>query len=269
MSTFSRNTGVMNVQQDCPLFLLAQEVRDEIFELALASNAPSTEDEPIDITQALSLAPSNSLGATCYCLWLETAVMHAESRRAYWSNNRFLISMAYSPSATDGENADLRALELQYKHFQHINKVTIKVSGLDFVHTFNFGPSANAFIAITLVSHELYWNEAPHLQLEPMMEEMMALGDSFMGVVKGKLGAAALQVGRAGQYVAATKKHLGYVARGRELNINEKGLMEKCEAAIEVFGAKAEVESVLLKRAILTAVVKELGVRHQVEICQV
>jgi hypothetical protein len=90
-----------------------------------------------------------------------------------------------------------------------------------------------------------------------------------MGVVKGRLGAAALELGRAGQYVAATKKHLGYVARGRELNINEKGLMAKCEAAIEAFGAKAEVESVFLKRAILTAVVKQLGVRHQVEICRV
>jgi hypothetical protein len=271
MSSSSRSINGMNIQQACPLFLLSQELRDEIYETALASNAaPSTDDEPIEITRALSLAPSNGLGATCYRLWLETAVIYAKSHRAYWSLNRFLISMAYNPSNSDnGSNTSLRALGLGFKYFQHINRVTIEVKGLDVTHAFHFGPSANLFTAITLVSHKLHWNEAPHLRLEPIMEEMMALGESIMGVVKGKPQAAALRVGRAGQYVAATKKHLGYVARGRELNINEKGLMEKCEAAIEEFGAKAEVESVLLKMAVLEGVVKDFGLRHKVEIRQV
>jgi hypothetical protein len=270
MSSSSRHINGMDVQQACPLFLLSQELRDEIFEMALTSNAaPSTDDEPIDITSALALAPSNGLGATCYRLWLETAVIYAKSHRAYWGQNRFLISMAYNPSNTNGSNTSLRALGLGFKHFQHINRITIQVKGLDVTHAFHFGPSANLFTAITLVSHKLHWNEAPHLRVEPIMEEMMALGESIMGVVKGKPQAAALRVGRAGQYVAATKKYLGYVARGRELNINEKGLMEKCEAAIEEFGAKAEVESVLLKMAVLEGVVKDFGLRHEVEICQV
>jgi hypothetical protein len=271
MSFSFRNINGMNIQQACPLFLLSQELRDEIYERALASNAaPSTDDEPIDVTGALSLAPSNGLGATCYRLWLETAVIYAKSHRAHWSQNRFLISMVHNASNnSEGSNTSLRALGLGFKHFQHINRVTIEVKGLDVTHAFHFGPSANLFTAITLVSHKLHWNEAPHLRVEPIMEEMMALGESIMGVVKGKPQAAALKVGRAGQYVAATKKHLGYVARGRELNINEKGLMEKCEAAIEEFGAKAEVESVLLKMAVLEGVVKDFGVRHKVEICQV
>jgi hypothetical protein len=271
MSFSFRNTDGVNIQQACPLFLLSQELRDEIYERALASNAaPSTDDEPIDVTGALSLAPSNGLGATCYRLWLETAVIYAKSHRAHWSQNRFLISMVHNASNnSEGSNTSLRALGLGFKHFQHINRVTIEVKGLDVTHAFHFGPSANLFTAITLVSHKLHWNEAPHLRVEPIMEEMMALGESIMGVVKGKPQAAALKVGRAGQYVAATKKHLGYVARDRELNINEKGLMEKCEAAIEEFGAEAEVESVLLKMAVLEGVVKDFGVRHKVEICQV
>jgi hypothetical protein len=52
------------------------------------------------------------------------------------------------------------------------------------------------------------------------------------------------------------------VARERELNGNEKGLLAKCEAAEDEVVEKAEEESVLMKKAVVEGAVKHFIVRH-------
>ena len=68
--------------------------------------------------------------------------------------------------------------------------------------------------------------------------------------------------------MAAAKQYLRYVARERELNSNEKGLMGKCEAAEDDVVEKAVEESVLMKKAIVEGVIKHFVVRHNAGVRQ-
>jgi hypothetical protein len=265
MPQISRDADEIDVQQDCPLFLLSKELRDEIYKLVFADAIESSNDEPIDITRAVS--PSDALMVTCFRLWLETAETWVKARRTYWSRNHFVVPLplVYNEANIDASGAYLGSLGLRTEHFTLINKITFKVSGRDFEHTFRWGPSANLYAAITFMGGTFHWNEAPHRRLLLIKEEMLALGEAITKIVNERSKAGE----RRGQYVATTREYLKYVAKGRELNINEEGLEAKCEAAAEMFGGMAMADSIVLKRAILEGIVKHFGVRHQVQIRQV
>jgi len=262
----------MNIQQDCPLFLLSKELRDKIYKMAFTSDIEeTTANEPIDLTRAFSLVPSNGLMASCLRLWLETAVIYATARREFWSSNRFLIPMEVDTTTASSLGADLNALSLGTKHFQLIQRVTIRVSGPDFTLDFHFGPGSNRFVGICVVSFDFAWSaslDPSKLGLREGLEKLAVI-DAVAGVLKARAGAVAARLGLGGKYVAATKKYLGYVARDRELNGNERGLMERCAAAEEHFGEVAVGESVLMKKAVLEGAVKHLGVRHNAGIRQI
>lgn len=263
----------INAQQNCPLFLLSQELRDKIYKLAFPIDTEETSSankEPIDVTRIRAFAPSNGLMASCYRLWIETSVFYAESRRAFWRNNRFLIPIDVNAASAGSPGADLKVIGLGIKHFELLQRVTIRVSGPDFVHNHHFGPGPNMFVGLCIVGFEFTSgsSEDPGKIRLSEAHEKVAVINAVGDVLKARSDAVAAKVGRGRQYVAAAKQYLRYVARERELNSNEKGLMGKCEAAEDDVVEKAVEESVLMKKAIVEGVIKHFVVRHNAGVRQ-
>jgi hypothetical protein len=267
---------VQNVQQDCPLFVLSKELRDEIYKLAFTptiDETPSTnDDELIDLTRAIALAPSNALMASCKRLYHDAADIYVTARRQFWSENHFVIPMEFNDSAAAGSpRADLKLLRLGFKHFELLKRVTIRVSGADFTHEHHLGPGDNMFVGICIRGFKFTSSsslDAAKLQHKEDAEKW-AIIEAVAGVLRARASAVQVKVGRGRQYMAAAKQHLGYVARERELNGNEKGLMGRCEVAEEELVDTAMAEGVLMKKAVLEGAVKHLRVRHNVVIRQV
>ena len=263
----------INAQQNCPLFLLSQELRDKIYKLAFPIDTEETSSankEPIHVTRIRAFAPSNGLMASCYRLWIETSVFYAESRRAFWRSNRFLIPMEVNAASASSPVADLKLIGLGFKHFELIQRVTIRVSGPDFVHNHHFGPGPNMFVGICLIGFDFNSSSSldPGKLRSEEAHEKVAVINAVGAVLKARASAVAAKVGRGSQYVAAARQYLRYVARERELNGNEKGLLAKCEAAEDEVVEKAEEESVLMKKAVVEGAVKHFIVRHNAGVRQ-
>jgi hypothetical protein len=262
------SSEVPNVQQDCPLFVLSKELRDEIYKLAFTptiEEPPSTnDDEPIDLTRAVAVAPSNALMASCSRLWHDTAAIYVTARHQFWSENHFVIPMDVSDSAAASQGADLTLLGLGFKHFELLKHVTIRVSGADFTHDHEFGTGTNRFVGICIVGFKFTSTsslDAVRLKHKDNVEKLAVI-DAVTAVLRTRASAVQAKVGRGRQYLATTKQYLSYVARERELSGNEKGLMGRCEVAEDEIVEKAVEEGVLMKKAVLEGAVKHFGMRH-------
>jgi hypothetical protein len=270
------STEHQNVQQDCPIFLLSKELRDEIYKLAFTPTIDETrstnDDELIDLTRAIAIAPSNALMASCSRLYHDAATIYVAARRQFWSENRFVIPMeANNSAAASSPAADLKLLRLGFKHFELLKHVTIRVSGADFTHEHHLGPNPNLFVGICIRGFKFTSSSS----LDPVKlqhkedVEKMAVIEAVAGVFRARASAVQVKIGRGRQYMATTKQYLGYVVRERELNGNEKGLMGRCEVAEEELVDKAVEEGVLMKKAVLEGVVEHFVARQNARIRQV
>ena len=282
MSSISRQNNKVNAQQDCLLFLLSKEIRSEIYKLAFETPNDLTGSTSIDITRAVELAPSNALMATCYRIWIESAVPYATVRREYWRSNSFVVHMApidtkttTAASTTNGENPapvpNQAITNLGPTPVQLLSSLTIKITCPDYTHTFTLGAHPNPFVGLLFLSENHTWSAASRAQNPPRalrqreLQEKLCLGYAMMASSKS-LPKALIDVGRAARYVGLVRRHLAFVERGRGLNSNEMGLRARCEGVVEIFGQRAEREAAGVKRSLVVGVVGDFGVRHGVEV---
>lgn len=76
-------------QEDCPLFKLAPELRNEIYDLAFSSDTEPT--RPVDLLQARS--PSAALLLSCREIYEEAKGLYAHAIEDYWGKQHFEIDI--------------------------------------------------------------------------------------------------------------------------------------------------------------------------------
>jgi hypothetical protein len=119
------STIAMNEQNDCPLFQLPPELRNEIYAYTLSSNEPASEKksttrlplesplEVIDLNDALRyIRPSNELLVTCRYIYTEARGVSVAAQREFWASNNFIIDLNddwKSETNTDGAIKNDRA----------------------------------------------------------------------------------------------------------------------------------------------------------------
>jgi hypothetical protein len=129
----------MNEQTEFPLFRLPPELRNRIYAYTLCQKEPEQKTtrlpaesplEVVDLSDALTLRPSNKLLSTCRYIYAEAHGIFAAEQRAFWANNTFLIDMrddwATATSDDDTEpTVDIPNLRPEYINL--IPKVVLSV----------------------------------------------------------------------------------------------------------------------------------------------
>jgi hypothetical protein len=105
----------VNTQDDCPLFKLAAETRNQIYELVFAFELGEDGSYEIEDT-----SESNALSRTCQQIYSESRIMHREAYRDY-PNHTFTIDLL------DGQhpNAAVAAAGMSKRFFQRIKSFRV------------------------------------------------------------------------------------------------------------------------------------------------
>lgn len=268
-----------NKQKNCPLLCLPPELRNLIYTYAFSSEVPKNVfrsrlpvESPLDIIDlenAITLAPSNDLLATCWRIHNEAHGIFIASRRAFWKSNTILVDLRDDwKGAADNEvkaAADITLLRHDLLCLVPRLVVSVRVGSHSdeyhlikhyrrHVHSLTFGVTGR---------DPLLNNPAKVFRAQL---ERMSIGRLMVDMYRTRLSLAHWKTGRPiANYRSLAKNYIRISsASSGSMSKMEEHMMRGLSDAVRRFVEERERRMEALHHDVLSAVVEHLCERHNV-----